>query len=561
MGFAGWRVLVLVLAAWVCTAGARAAAAAAAAGDWRYGGGASGGGGGTAAAATAAAPSGLPDGAGPYETQALLNVTFLDRRGVWRWEAAGEPGLFARGRVGGAAGLLVPLLATGPGGGAACSPNVTAARGVPPGEPWIALVQRGGCNYDVKVENAWLLNASAVVIYNNDDSPALQKMPLEKRNISGIFITKKRGEYLVGLVATSTYVYLNISVGPTQARSYNINRSEVLAFRPHLALCDAAVPTFHCVHLTSVLFVSISFIVLMMISLAWLVFYYVQRFRYIHAKDRLSRRLCSAARKALSKIPTKVIKTEDKEMQGDYECCAVCIEPYKVSDVLRILPCRHEFHKSCIDPWLLEHRTCPMCKMDILKHYGFVFTGSQESILHVEIEEVVGLSPTASPEPETSQQNNLSPQRSHTPHTRSHTSDQQPPNGSSVDQQNQRSRSSSLEDLRPTPSSGLGTVQIVHSSSRHEGCTSNVTLESTPLPLVCSSCGSDIVAKCDAVCNTSPFPKEESTNNGVEHAASQDCDTSNNREVGNNVLTSDSCDSNCQTTSTKHANCDNLPDN
>lgn len=25
-----------------------------------------------------------------------------------------------------------------------------------------------------------------------------------------------------------------------------------------------------------------------------------------------------------------------------------------------------------MDPWLLEHRTCPMCKMDILKHYGFV---------------------------------------------------------------------------------------------------------------------------------------------------------------------------------------------
>jgi flagellar biogenesis protein FliO len=39
---------------------------------------------------------------------------------------------------------------------------------------------------------------------------------------------------------------------------------------------------------TSVLFVSISFIVLMIISLAWLVFYYVQRFRYLHAKDRLA---------------------------------------------------------------------------------------------------------------------------------------------------------------------------------------------------------------------------------------------------------------------------------
>ena len=46
--------------------------------------------------------------------------------------------------------------------------------------------------------------------------------------------------------------------------------------------------SFVVVRRTSVLFLSISFIVLMIISLAWLAFYYVQRFRYVHAKDRLS---------------------------------------------------------------------------------------------------------------------------------------------------------------------------------------------------------------------------------------------------------------------------------
>lgn len=30
----------------------------------------------------------------------------------------------------------------------------------------------------------------------------------------------------------------------------------------------------------------------------------------------------------------------------------------------------HIFHKTCVDPWLLEHRTCPMCKCDILKALG-----------------------------------------------------------------------------------------------------------------------------------------------------------------------------------------------
>lgn len=106
----------------------------------------------------------------------------------------------------------------------------------------------------------------------------------------------------------------------------------------------------------------------MVISLAWLVFYYVQRFRYAHAKDRMQRRLFNAAKKALTRIPTKPVKAGDKELDAD---CPVCIDPYRAGDIVRMLPCRHVFHKTCVDPWLLEHRTCPMCKSDILKAFGY----------------------------------------------------------------------------------------------------------------------------------------------------------------------------------------------
>ncbi|KAI1238617.1 hypothetical protein IHE44_0013354 [Lamprotornis superbus] len=121
---------------------------------------------------------------------------------------------------------------------------------------------------------------------------------------------------------------------------------------------------------TSVVFVSISFIVLMIISLAWLVFYYIQRFRYANARDRNQRRLGDAAKKAISKLQVRTIRKGDKETEPDFDNCAVCIEGYKPNDVVRILPCRHLFHKSCVDPWLLDHRTCPMCKMNILKALG-----------------------------------------------------------------------------------------------------------------------------------------------------------------------------------------------
>ena len=59
--------------------------------------------------------------------------------------------------------------------------------------------------------------------------------------------------------------------------------------KPYQHVCDVImVGFFVVVRRTSVLFLSISFIVLMVVALAWLSFYYVQRFRYVHNKDRLS---------------------------------------------------------------------------------------------------------------------------------------------------------------------------------------------------------------------------------------------------------------------------------
>ncbi|KAF7260081.1 hypothetical protein EG68_02442 [Paragonimus skrjabini miyazakii] len=121
---------------------------------------------------------------------------------------------------------------------------------------------------------------------------------------------------------------------------------------------------------SSVLFVAVSFILLMVISLAWLVFYYVQRFRYLHSKERVSRRLAELAKKAVARIPVKTLHPGDRETNPDLDQCAICIEPYCALDSVRILPCRHYFHKACIDPWLLEQRSCPMCKLDILQAYG-----------------------------------------------------------------------------------------------------------------------------------------------------------------------------------------------
>lgn len=215
---------------------------------------------------------------------------------------------------------------------------------------WVALVAAGNCTYKDKIRNVANLNASAVMIYNMGYTGVNDTITMPHSgtgDIVAIMIPESKGQQIASLLAKQIVVITHITVGTRNLQKY--------------------------VSRTSVVFVSISFIILMIVSLAWLVFYYIQRFRYANARDRNQRRLGDAAKKAMSKLQLRTVKKGDKETESDFDNCAVCIEGYKPHDVVRILPCKHVFHKHCVDPWLLDHRTCPMCKMNILKALGIPF--------------------------------------------------------------------------------------------------------------------------------------------------------------------------------------------
>ncbi|XP_021757288.1 E3 ubiquitin-protein ligase SDIR1-like isoform X1 [Chenopodium quinoa] len=54
-----------------------------------------------------------------------------------------------------------------------------------------------------------------------------------------------------------------------------------------------------------------------------------------------------------------------KGSSEDELTCTVCLEQVNVGELIRSLPCLHQYHASCIDPWLKQQGTCPVCKYKV----------------------------------------------------------------------------------------------------------------------------------------------------------------------------------------------------
>lgn len=62
------------------------------------------------------------------------------------------------------------------------------------------------------------------------------------------------------------------------------------------------------------------------------------------------------------KIPSKKYKNVSNTQE---ELCSICFETFSPESRCRNLPCKHIFHKRCIDKWFKENVKCPMCRQDI----------------------------------------------------------------------------------------------------------------------------------------------------------------------------------------------------
>uniref|UniRef100_A0A5B6ZJT2 RING-type E3 ubiquitin transferase n=1 Tax=Davidia involucrata TaxID=16924 RepID=A0A5B6ZJT2_DAVIN len=67
----------------------------------------------------------------------------------------------------------------------------------------------------------------------------------------------------------------------------------------------------------------------------------------------------------VANFPTKKYSDAFFSTSEDTQC-TVCLSEYHEEDTLRILPyCGHSFHSTCVDIWLQQHSTCPVCRISL----------------------------------------------------------------------------------------------------------------------------------------------------------------------------------------------------
>ena len=70
------------------------------------------------------------------------------------------------------------------------------------------------------------------------------------------------------------------------------------------------------------------------------------------------------------------VMTYQKLRGSEEESCIICCQQFLPNDEVRVLACKHYYHKPCIDEWLQLHQFCCICKkkyspQEIFNHVPF----------------------------------------------------------------------------------------------------------------------------------------------------------------------------------------------
>ncbi|CAG5130006.1 unnamed protein product, partial [Candidula unifasciata] len=194
-----------------------------------------------------------------------------------------------------------------------------------------------------KAKRAIQRGATAVVFDITDNPVAADFLQQEEDRLTRpiVIIQGPEAAKLMGIVGTQTEARIRIIYSPQDqtAGHAEVNQKEYFGMGIFVAVF--------------LLFCVIC--IMVMLKLKW--------------RNRAERQLSigNLTKRTIAKLKTRKYETHSKRgMHSSIsDSCAICLEGFKDGQILRVLPCDHEFHSVCVDPWLEGHGTCPLCKSHI----------------------------------------------------------------------------------------------------------------------------------------------------------------------------------------------------
>ncbi|VVA09904.1 PREDICTED: receptor homology region [Prunus dulcis] len=195
-----------------------------------------------------------------------------------------------------------------------------------------ALIVRGECAFKDKVQNAQNAGFRGAIVYDDRDKGKLVYMMIESVNITihAVFVSKASGEVL----------------------------------KEHALGEEGECCIFPFQNETAWTVLAISFIsFLVILGILIIAIFAPRHWLYSQGRNQLPK---SVDTKIVEALPCFTFSSTGLGECHSEETCAICLENYKDEEILKVLPCQHEFHSSCVDSWLTKWGTfCPVCKHDM----------------------------------------------------------------------------------------------------------------------------------------------------------------------------------------------------
>ncbi|CAN1122433.1 Receptor homology region, transmembrane domain-and RING domain-containing protein 1 [Linum perenne] len=201
-----------------------------------------------------------------------------------------------------------------------------------------ALIVRGGCAFEEKIRNAQLAGFRAAIVFDDRDNRNLVYMMVNQEDVKihAVFVSKATGEILMEHASGEG---AECCIYPSQ----NDTAWTVLAM---------------------------SFLSLIVILIILVIALVTPR-HWVHWR-RFSFHNRSVDAKTVETLPCFTFHSAYMKQSHYGETCVICLEDYKDGEVVKVLPCKHEFHSSCVGSWLTKWGTfCPVCKLDMRNDFTY----------------------------------------------------------------------------------------------------------------------------------------------------------------------------------------------